>query len=161
MKIDIENYYRKYGPMVQRRCKQILGDEHQAKDAMQEVFVQLIRKQETIRDEYPSSLLYRMATNISLNMIRSDKRRQEFTKVNEVIYKTASEDEFFASLDARSALDKIFGKEKASTKLIAIYHFVDGMTLEETAREVKMSHSGVRKRLRLLKEKVGKKRKYV
>ncbi len=161
MKIDVENYYRKYGPMVLRRCRQILGDEHQAKDAMQEVFVQLIRKQETIRDEYPSSLLYRMATNTCLNMIRSDKRRQEYSKVNEFIYQAATDDEYFESLDARSLLDKIFSKEKASTKLIAIYHFVDGMTLEETAREVKMSRSGVRKRLRLLKERIGLKRNYL
>ena len=35
---------------------------------------------------------------------------------------------------------------------MAVYHFLDGMTLEETARETGMSVSGVRKRLRNLRK---------
>ncbi len=140
--------------MVLRRCRRLLYDDHSAKDAMQEVFVQLLRKQETITMEYPSSLLYRMATNISLNMIRSQKRRSEVSHEDTLVHQIASYDENFAGSEARTLLDKIFRREKPSTKLIALYHFIDGMTLEETAKEVNMSVSGVRKRLRLLKERL-------
>ncbi len=139
--------------MILRRCRQLLYDENSAKDAMQEVFVQLLRKQETITMEYPSSLLYRMATNISLNMIRSQNRRSEVS-CGDTVYQIASYDENFTGSEAHVLLDKIFRREKPSTKLIALYHFVDGMTLEETAKEVNMSVSGVRKRLRLLKERL-------
>jgi RNA polymerase sigma-70 factor (ECF subfamily) len=34
---------------------------------------------------------------------------------------------------------------------MAVLHFVDGLTLEEVARETSLSGSGVRKRLRALK----------
>ncbi len=154
MKIDIEYYYKKYGPMVLRRCRQLLYDEHTAKDAMQEVFVRVLRKQETITMEYPSSLLYMMATNISLNMIRSRKRRAEVSNKDDMVHEIASYDDNYNRMEARSVLDRIFKREKPSTRIIAVYHFVDGMTLEETAHEVKMSVSGVRKRLRELKERL-------
>jgi len=39
----------------------------------------------------------------------------------------------------------------ASTRSLAFMHLVDGMTLEEVARESRLSVSGVRKRLRGLK----------
>ena len=45
-------------------------------------------------------------------------------------------------------------REKPSTRVIAVLHLVDGMTLEEVAREVGLSVSGVRKRLRMLKAHV-------
>jgi len=54
---------------------------------------------------------------------------------------------------ARSLLARIFRSEKASTGTIAVLHLLDGLTLEEVAGEVGMSVSGVRKRLRLLKER--------
>ena len=55
---------------------------------------------------------------------------------------------------ARSVLGKLFGGDDplaASTRSLAFMHLVDGMTLEEVARESRLSVSGVRKRLRGLK----------
>lgn len=138
--------------MVYRRCKQILYDHDMAKDAMQEVFVQLIQKQTSITMEYPSSLLYRIASNISLNMIRTQKRRGEVSHDDDQVYQILMNDSTASVMEAKSVLDRIFKREKPSTKLIALYHFVDGMSLEQTAKEFNMSVSGVRKRLRLLKE---------
>lgn len=42
--------------------------------------------------------------------------------------------------------------KKETTRTIAMLHYVDRFTLEETAEMVKMSVSGVRKRLRKLRE---------
>jgi RNA polymerase sigma-70 factor (ECF subfamily) len=50
-------------------------------------------------------------------------------------------------------LDGIFGRERASTRTMAVMHYVDGMTLPEVAGHVGLSVSGVRKRLRQLKER--------
>ena len=54
--------------------------------------------------------------------------------------------------EARFTLQRLFSRHRDSTRLIAVLHFVDGLTLEQTAREVGMSVSGVRKRLRGLRE---------
>ena len=77
MAIDVENYYRRYGPMVLRRCRKLLKDEESSVEAMQDTFVQLIKYKTNLTDEAPSSLLYRMATNVCLNRIRASKRRPE------------------------------------------------------------------------------------
>ena len=51
----------------------------------------------------------------------------------------------------------LFEGELESTRFLAVLVFVDGYTLEEAAKEVGMSVSGVRKRLRNLKERVQEK----
>mgnify|MGYP006281868025 CR=1 FL=1 len=153
MGIDVEAWYRKYGPMVLRRCRFILKDEDRALDAMQEVFVKLLRNRDRLKDTYPSSLLYRMATNVCLNMIRSEKRRPE-TGSDQVLQLLAHMDESEERVAMRDLLDRIFSREPASTREIAVLHYVDGMTYQEVAAEVGLSVSGVRKRLRVLKEKV-------
>ncbi len=151
--VDIEALYKQYGAMVLRRCRQILKDEHEAMDIMQNVFVQIIRKKDDLSIEYPSSLLYRIATNLCLNRIRDNKRHPE-TIGDEIVEILANVNEEKV-LERRSLLDRIFNRNPESTKTIAMLHYVDGMTLEEVAGEVGMSVSGVRKRLRGLKESAG------
>ncbi len=56
---------------------------------------------------------------------------------------------------ARQALERLFGAEPESTFTIAVLCYVDRMTLEETAAEVGLSVSGVRKRLRKLRARLG------
>lgn len=154
MAIDTEKLYRTYGPMVLRRCRQLLRSEDRALDALQEVFVKLIRNQDRMTDQYPSSLLYRMATNTCLNMIRDEKRRSEPSDGEGILERVAVADEKLERFEWRSVLDRILQSEPVSTKYMAVLHYVDGLTLEETAKEVSMSVSGVRKRLRVLRSQV-------
>jgi len=148
--MDVEDLYRRYGPMVMRRCRQLLSDEEQALDATQDVFVQVLQQRRRLQDTYPSSLLYRIATNLCLNRIR-DRKRAPTMPGEEVLNRIADLDELEPRLDARFALDALFGRQQVSTRTMAVLHYIDGMTLEEVAREVEMSVSGVRKRLRLLR----------
>ena len=151
MAIDVESAYRRYGPMVLRRCRTMLHDEHQATDAMQDVFVQLLRHHDRLEDRGLSSLLYRMATNVCLNRIRSSQRRPEDASselLGRIADAAASEG---ARGEARSVLDRVLGREPVSTATIAVLHLHDGMTLQEVADAVGLSVSGVRKRLRKLK----------
>lgn len=151
MAINVEEFYTQYGPMVLRRCRYILKDEESALDAMQDVFVQVVKKQDKLNDKAPSSLLYTMATNICLNRIRSLNSKKE-SKDDSIIEQIASIDDIEGQVMTKGFLDKIFTNEKASTKTIAVLHYVDKLTLEETADFVGLSVSGVRKRLRKLRE---------
>lgn len=151
--IDIEGYYRRYGPMVLRRCRRLLKDEELAVDAMQDVFVKLVRYEGRLDATAPVSLLYRMATNVCLNRIRTSRRRPE-TRDDELVARLADLEEPEERLSARSSLARLFGQERASTGTMAAMHLLDGMTLEEVAREVGMSVSGVRKRLRPLRDRL-------
>lgn len=151
--IDVEAYYRRYGPMVLRRCRALLKHEDKAKDAMQDVFVQLLRNAHRLEHHAPSSLLYRIATNVCLNRIRGEGRRPEDPR-EELLLRIASTDDPERKLGARALLAKLFQRELASTRTIAVLHLLDGFTLEEVAKEVGMSVSGVRKRLRALRRHV-------
>lgn len=146
--MNVEMLYQKYGPMVLRRCRRLLRDEERALDAMQDVFVRVLQRQDSLKATYPSSLLYRIATNVCLNRIRDERLDMPG---DEVLIHIAGMEDPEPQLDARSILDRLFAKEKESTRTIAVLHFVDGFTLEEVAKEVGMSVSGVRKRLRGLR----------
>jgi RNA polymerase sigma-70 factor (ECF subfamily) len=148
--VDVEDLSRRYGPMVLRRCRRLLVDENEALDACQDVFVRLLQHRERLDAEYPSSLLYRIATNVCLNRLR-DRRREPVTREEAVLYEIARAGEPGAASDARMLLDRLFGRHPESTRTIAVLHYVDGMTLEEVAEETGLSVSGVRKRLRKLR----------
>lgn len=119
-------------------------------DAMQDTFVQLIRYQDRLTDDAPSSLLYRMATNVCLNRIRSSKRKPEHPG-DELLQRIAGSLGPEKRVLARLGLGRLFAREQESTQTIAVMHLLDGMTLEEVAGEVGLSVSGVRKRLRQLR----------
>ena len=144
--IDVAALYQKYGPMVLRRCRRLLRDEDEALDVMQEVFVRVLKNQRTLSLEYPSSLLFRMATNLSLNRLR-DKRRHPLLPGDEILGRIAVR----SDLDAPLVLGRLLGRHPESTRTMAVLHYVDGLTFEQVARECGMSVSGVRKRLRGLR----------
>ncbi len=138
--------------MVLRRCRQLLQQEDKALDAMQDTFVKLLRHADRLTADAPSSLLYRIATNVCLNILRGDKRRPASSK-EELLMDIASVDEHEERSLTRAFLDELFSREKESTRTIAVLHYVDRLTLEETAAEVGLSVSGVRKRLRALRKR--------
>jgi RNA polymerase sigma-70 factor, ECF subfamily len=148
--LDVEALSLRYGAMVLRRCRRLLRDEDEALDACQDVFVRLFVNRRRLDAAFPSSLLYRIATNVCLNRIRTRKRRPE-SPDEEVLAAIASAESPGGESEARMVLDWLFGRHPESTRTIAVLHYVDGLTLEEVARQTKMSVSGVRKRLRKLR----------
>ena len=151
--MDVEVLYRQYGPMVIRRCRKLLKDDDEALDVAQDVFVQVLRRQNSLTNDHPSSLLYRIATNLCLNRIR-DRRRAQDAVEDDILTRIAFSDIDERTLDARNTLNRIFGRHPESTRTIATLLYVDGMTLEEVADTVGVSVSGVRKRMRGLKAEV-------
>lgn len=149
--MSVEQLYERYGPMVMRRCRQLLADEEEALDATQDVFVRLCQAGDPMEIQHPSSFLYVTATNLCLNRIRNRARHGE-THDDRVLYEIATMDDTENRVGALSILSRLFRMSPQSSRTIATLHFVDGLTLEETARETGMSVSGVRKRLRALRK---------
>lgn len=161
MAVDVESLYRAYGPMVLRRCRRLLRDEGKALDAMHDVFVEILRRRETLDERAPAALLLQTATNVCLNRLRTDRRHPEDRE--EALLASiaaAGEGDVESRSLARRMLDKVLGngagegEGRVSTAVIAVLHHVDGLTLEEVAEEVGLSVSGVRKRLRTLKARL-------
>lgn len=144
---DVEALYERYGPMVLRRCRFLLRDQDQALDTTHDVFVQLLRHRERLSSEHPSSLLFTIATRLSLNRLRG-RRRDPVLPGDDVLERIAQR----TDLDAPLLLDRLFRRHPESTRTMAVLHYVDGMTLEQVARACGVSMSGVRKRLRALRD---------
>lgn len=151
MAVDIDATYRQFGPMVYRRCKQLLGEREEALDAMQEVFVELMKFDGEIG--FPSSFLYLVATRRCLNRIRARTRRPE-DLASQLLHEIASVRGGAGQSQARFLLGRLFGQNLESTRVIATLHYVDGLTLQEVADEVGLSVSGVRRRLRMLRKEL-------
>jgi len=156
MAVDVEAFYRSHGPMVLRRCRRLLRDEAKAVDAMHDVFVEILRRQDSLEVSSPAGLLLTTATHVCLNRLRSERRRPEDAE-DEMLFQIAAlgndGDAEERSLAGR-ILARLFTGQPQSTRLIAVLHFVDRLSLEEVACEVGMSVSGVRKRLRALKARL-------
>jgi len=149
--LNAEQLYVRYAPMVLRRCNKLLADETAAADITQEVFIKVWEKRNSLNTEFPSSLLWRMATNLCLNYIRDRKRRGYTVNASETLMQIACTENVENEFGNRDLLNRLFKRHPENSRTIAVLHYIDGMTLEEVATEVKMSVGGVRKRLRSLK----------
>jgi len=154
--IDVEAYYARYGPMVLRRCRRLLKDEQSAFDAMQEVFLKVLLARDRLTGTYPSALLYRIATNLCLNRIR-EERRPGTEEYREILHHLSYFNNPESSVVAGNLLDCVLKEAKESTRQVAVMYFVDGMTIKEIAATVKLSISGVHKRLEKLRRRIREK----
>jgi RNA polymerase sigma-70 factor (ECF subfamily) len=158
MHIDIAAWYEKYGPMVIRRCRSILGNEDDALDAVQDVFLNLLRSRERLHGRFPSSLLYTMATNVCLNRLRVKGREipaGSFLADEEMHFFRLDRD--FDRVEARLLIDLILKDESELNRLISFMYYADEMTFKEIGEAVGLSISGVRKRLEGLEERARRK----
>ena len=153
-KAHFAKVYETYAPMVYRRCLALLKDEAEASDLMQDVFLRIFAGMDRLNLDSPSSLLWNTATRLCLNRIRDKKRRGLDVDSSELLLTIACASDEQDGYEARGVLARLFSKEPESSRTMAVLHFVDGMTLEETADAVGLSVSGVRKRLRGLQAKI-------
>ena len=160
MAIDVEAWYKKYGPMVIRRCRALLRNEDEAMDAVQDVFVNLLRSKERLHFAFPSSLLYSMATNVCLNRLRRKKLKAlEIMTSGEGLFSGAASGsadgsaDGFDQVDAEMLVGFILEDESEETRTILFMYHVDGMTLREIGETVGLSVSGVRKRLETFRKR--------
>lgn len=78
--ILVETYQR----MVVNTCLGIVHNKADAEDLAQDVFLEIFRNAQNFRgDSKLSTWLYRIATNRSLNLIRSNKRKRFFQSIEE------------------------------------------------------------------------------
>ena len=147
MSIDVAVWYEKYGPMVIRRCRRILGASEDVLDAVHDVFVSLLQNESRLHGSFPSSLLYTIATNVCLNRLRKRKweKPEDFSAGGDV--RLQYFDEGYDQVEAKLLLEDILKDESEMNRAISFMYHADGMTLKEVGEATGLSISGVRKRL--------------
>lgn len=150
--IDVDALYRKYAPMVLRRCRSLLGDEQDAVEAMQQTFVKVLENADRLDEHAPSSLLWTIATRVCLNDLRAQTSRPARGADPELVLRIAQLPQAERLAGVRDVLRRLFGQHDDRTREIAYMHYVDGMTYQQVADTVGLSVSGVRWKLRQLRE---------
>ena len=149
-KSEIELIYKEYGAMVFGRCRQILKDEDRAYDALQDVFARLLTFRGDV--EFPSTFLYRTATNVCLNILRKEKNERS-DLIDQEVYEIASQEDIEKNYFLKEKIVQLFSGEKKSTRTISFMRHIDKMSLAEIADEMGMSVSGIKKRLKKIQDK--------
>lgn len=151
--IDIETLYRDYGDLVYGRCRTLLGNDADAQEVAQEVFIRLMRYADGFRGEArPSTYLFKITTTTCLNHIRTRKRRRE--DIVEQMPPEAANDTLLDNVELRQLLDVLLQGADERTQACIIYHYVDGMTHNETGAVLGISGAAVRKRIAKFRAKV-------
>jgi RNA polymerase sigma-70 factor (ECF subfamily) len=124
----IRDLYARYGAMVHRRARTLLGDEEAAWDVLQEVFMRAFRNQRAFRHQSsPTTWLYRITTNYCLNLLRDANRHRE--KLQGLTVTTLHADD----PDLRLSLAAVLAHLPVELCEMAVYHYVDRMSQDEIA----------------------------
>ncbi|MBW2734791.1 MAG: RNA polymerase sigma factor [Deltaproteobacteria bacterium] len=141
---ELDQIYRTHGSLVLRRARKILRDEDLARDAMQDVFVRVIKSGDDFRGEASMvTWLYRITTNLCLNKIRDAQRRrakldEQGPKVPEVKAPVA---------DLRLDISRVLKGLPTELSEVAIYYYFDEMDQQEIAELLGLARRSVGYRL--------------
>jgi RNA polymerase sigma-70 factor (ECF subfamily) len=143
--------YRGFGAVVVRRCRQILGNEADSRDASQEVFERCLRRSDELRPG-PELLawLYRVSTNLCLDRLRSRRQAIQTPLHDDLPSAEAGAGE--SHLLDRDSVRRLLGAVDPSTSELAVYLYIDGMTQEEAAQVSGMTDRSVRNHVTRLRE---------
>lgn len=127
---EIEAHFERYGPMVLRRARAILGSNEEAQDLAQEVFIKALQGSETFEARsHVATWLYRITTNCCLNHIRDVKRRAELREE----HLSPEEEAMSAPLEQQVLVRRLLAEAEDTWAQAAIYVHIDGMSHREAA----------------------------
>ncbi|ACY15616.1 RNA polymerase sigma factor [Haliangium ochraceum] len=126
---DIERAYRSHGHLVLRRAQVLLGNEAEAQEVLQEIFMALLRDPASFGGRAAmTTWLYRVTTNRCLNRMRNSKTRQRL--LDEQMGPELGEPRQ-DSADTWTVARQFLDRMPDELAQVLVLHAVDGMTHKE------------------------------
>ena len=139
---EIKDLFVRYGPMVYRRARGILGNEADAEEATQEVFIKALRSGQGFEKRAQvSTWLYRITTNHCLNQLRNKKTRRLLLDAH-----TQQLQDFptrRATPEQMVVIRSLLQKAPEDWARVAIYIHLDGLRHHEAAEVLGVSRRTV------------------
>ncbi|WP_240359208.1 RNA polymerase sigma factor [Pyxidicoccus trucidator] len=137
---EIQDLYDRYAPGMYRRAFALLQREADAWDAVQEAYIRLIQSAADFRRESrPMTFVYRVITNVCLNMLRSralrDVAPEESTAAGAV--------DTLAATECRDFLVKLARTLDERGLTVAALYYLDGLSQEEIAQVLGLSRKTI------------------
>lgn len=141
--------YARFAPAVHRRALSLLGRDADAWDAVQEVFERMLQARDDFRGQArPMTYVYRVTTNVCLNLLRRRSLRDVPGTAEAVAEEAVAPRSVESAQLLRLLVRKLTGREQE----IAVLHFLDGLTQEEIAEVLGVSRKTVVRDLAHLRE---------
>jgi RNA polymerase sigma factor (sigma-70 family) len=147
-KLEVEELYARYGHLVLRRSRSILRHETSAHDALQTVFLKVIRQGSALRDvDSKLGWLYTVTDHCCIDIIK--RRRRDFSFENGP---SSCSSQPSPAIEARSTLNTLMGKLQPRERLVALLLYGDGLTQEEISERLGWSRQTVNKKAKLIRQ---------
>jgi RNA polymerase sigma factor (sigma-70 family) len=139
-----ETIVARHGPMVFRVALRVLGDHHEAEDAMQLTFIELAKHPE-VASPHLAGWLHRTAANAATDLLRSKVRRtrREAIRGREDAAAGPRRDEVS---ELREEIDRALGRLPDDLREAVVLHHLEGHDFAESARLAGCSEEALRKR---------------
>jgi RNA polymerase sigma factor (sigma-70 family) len=150
----------RHGPMVLGVCRQIVGDQHQAEDAFQAVFLVLADKARSLREpDLLGHWLYGVAVRTArcARLRLSRRRRAEETgsaKQAATAPAAATADQILLDGERAEALHGEIDRLPGAFRLPVVLCYFEGLTLDEAAHRLRWPVGTTRSRLARAREKL-------
>jgi RNA polymerase sigma-70 factor (ECF subfamily) len=147
---ELKRLYRQYAPLVYRRARRLVGRDADAWDAVQEVFHRMLTHHQDFRGEArPITWLYRITTNVSLNLVRSRRLREPVPDGLEAPDGVSGNE----ALETRNLLEAWQRGLTEREQEVATLLFIDGLTQDEVAEVLGLSRKTINREVAELREK--------
>lgn len=147
---EIADLYEPLAPIIFRRCLRMLANVEDARDATQEVFVEMMRYADRIDGpEGAVPWAYRVSTSTCLKRIRKQRRVQ--IRAPEAMPDPGRSDRMEERLLAREALETALARVDERGQRVFVYAFVDGLPQEQISELMGLSRRTVGKRIKAIR----------
>ena len=127
---DVDALYRQYGHVVLRRARAILGNDDEAREVLQELFLSLIGSFAAFEGRSSiTTWLYAATTHMCLNRIRNQKTRARLLEA----WHRDPEPTLSPEAEHVTGLREILGALPRELAEVVVYYHHDGMTHDEIA----------------------------
>lgn len=155
-----EAFMRRHAAMVYATCLKVTRDPHDAEDATQATFLTLASKSRLNGEiRQPEAWLRKVAHRLSLDLIRSKKRRINRENLrSEMTSEEAPLDssDHAGNGELKGILNEELAKLPASYRMPLILHYFGGLSREEMAVQLKLKPSTLGVRLHRAREQLRK-----
>ncbi len=143
---DVNRVVHRYGTMLFRICLVILGNEHDAEDAVQETFLRFMTKAWKVHEvEHEKAWLIRTATNLCKDMKRY-RLRHNHMNIDDL-------NDYFTQESDKELFESILLLPDQYKTIIHL-HYMEGYKTEEIAAVLKIRPETVRKRLQYARQRL-------
>lgn len=130
-----ESLYRMHAPAIHALARRMLGDDRDAREMVQDIFVRAWERLATFRGESAlGTWLHRLGVNLILEQLRSSKRdTSRFVEDDDAMAPLCSRPPD-GQLDARMDIDAALARLPAGARTVFVLHDIEGYSHDEIAR---------------------------